>query len=165
MTPAGRVGTVLSVVVCSAWPLAYPIGWYARQLSQMRANFVLSGQDTPEWLRAQSARTNGLIMSLMTRTAVKFVIVLFLLSIVSCVFVELRRKKGVRPARVVTELVIGAFCLVAYEVLSALIRSGMDLSRLVPSPPEIMASWSVLAAGLSFFFVRRRTWPNDPVAA
>jgi hypothetical protein len=146
-------------VVCSLWPLSVPVAWWAREIGRVRKapDFV------PEQLRAQYIETNRLIATAMTYGAIKFVVSLFLLSVVTCVLVDLRRRRGVRTARIAIELVGAAMCVGAYFVLSASIRGGMDLSLLVPSALEILPVWSVIAAGMSFLAVMRaRT--DSPVA-
>ena len=143
------------VVVCSAWPLTVPIAWYTREIRHMRMVF------SPAPLGPGA--TNRLI-SAMTYVAIKFVIALFSLSVVTCVVVGLRRKRGAKTARVTAELMVAALSLCVYLVLSASISAGLDLSRLAPKPLDILPTWSVLAAGLSFLVTMRSGVADDNAA-
>ena len=148
--PSGR--TALWVVICSAWPLILPILWYKRQIHTIRGVGV-SG--LPAASQKQFDQLSHMIVSRLTGTAIKFVIVLFLLCLITCLLVIKRSKSGVPAWRLALEIAIGAMALWAVFTIPAMIREGADLLESARAPSTLFPVWAVLSSGLSLLGAER----------
>jgi hypothetical protein len=97
-----------------------------------------------------------MIASRLAETVIKFVIVLFLLSLVTCVIVIKRSKRSIPTWRLALEIAAGAIGLWAAFAIPAVIREGFDLSESALTPSTLFPVWTVLASGLSVLGAERR---------
>jgi hypothetical protein len=106
----------------------------------------------------------GAMASSLTLVAVKYVVSMLLLSILACVVVLRRRSKGISAPRTAADLVSISLAIGAATLIPQLIRTGMDVSRVLGSPVNAFPVWAVLAAGLSFLMTIK-WWGANRVAA
>jgi hypothetical protein len=143
--------TATWIAVCSAWPQAIPITWYAREVSTLRQAVTLGMQSAAR--PSMQAKTNPMLdamASSFTSVGVKFVVSMLLLSILVCVIVLRRRSRGIPASRVAVDVALMALAVGVLSIIPALIRSGMDFGRVLSSPATLFPIWAVAAAGLTF---------------
>ncbi len=150
------------LAVCSVWPLVVPALWYGSLLRNVHhANSPEVLASLPEASRAGAARLTASLEAMLVPVAIKFLVVMFLLSAATCAIAAKRMRAGASWRRAVADVAIVTLAVGALAVMTSAFRGDVSLSLVEPQPtehfwPALFPPWCALAAGLSFIITFRR---------